>query len=85
MTNFLKKYRYQILLTLIVGLLFWVNYKPGTYLLGWDSLQRDLKPGLAVKRAFFSVWEEYQSFGLPAGMAHASDLIRAVFLFRETG
>lgn len=57
------------------------NYKTGTYLSGWDNLQTELNPGLAVKRAFFSVWEEYQSFGLTAGMAHAADLPRAVFLW----
>ena len=81
MKNFLSKYKYQILLTIIVGILFWVNYKPGTYLSGWDNLQTELNPGLAVKRAFFSVWEEYQSFGLTTGMAHAADLPRAVFLW----
>ncbi|MFA6016785.1 MAG: hypothetical protein WC744_01725 [Patescibacteria group bacterium] len=81
MKNFFNKYKYQLLLLIIVGVLFWVNYKPGTYLSGWDNLQTELNPGLAVKRAFFSVWEEYQSFGLTAGMAHAADLPRAVFLW----
>ena len=81
MKNFWNKYKYQILLTIIVGVLFWVNYRPGTYLSGWDNLQTELNPGLAVKRAFFSVWEEYQSFGLTAGMAHAADLLRAIFLW----
>ena len=77
----LNKYKFQILLTIIVGVLFCVNYHSGTYLTGWDNLQTELNPGLAVKRAFFSVWEEYQSFGLTAGMAHAADLPRAVFLW----
>jgi len=81
MKNFLNKYKYQFLLLIIVGILFLVNYRSGTYLLGWDNLQTELNPGLAVKRAFFSVWEEYQSFGLTAGMAHAADLPRAVFLW----
>ncbi|MFA6081478.1 MAG: hypothetical protein WC741_03660 [Patescibacteria group bacterium] len=75
------KYKYQFLLATIVFILFFVNYKSGTYLTGWDNLQTELNPGLAVKRAFFSVWEEYQSFGLTAGMAHAADLSRAVFLW----
>ncbi len=81
MKNFFNKFKYQILLTLIVCLLFFMNYRSGTYLSGWDNLQTELNPGLAVKRAFFSVWEEYQSFGLTAGMAHAADLPRAVFLW----
>ncbi len=81
MKHFLSKYRYQLLLFLIAAILFWVNYSPGTYLSGWDNLQTELNPELAVKRAFFSVWEEYQSFGLTAGMAHAADLPRAVLLW----
>jgi hypothetical protein len=76
-----NNYKYQLLLILITCILFFVNYKSGTYLTGWDNLQTELNPGLAVKRAFFSVWEEYQSFGLTAGMAHAADLPRAIFLW----
>ncbi len=81
MKNFFSKYKYQLLLLLAAGVLFFVNYKPGTNLLGWDALSTGLNPWLAVKRAFFSVWEEYQSFGLTAGMAHATDLVRATFLW----
>lgn len=76
-----NKYKYQFLLFLIASILFLVNHRSGTYLTGWDNLQTELNPGLAVKRAFFSVWEEYQSFGLTAGMAHAADLPRAIFLW----
>ena len=75
------KYRYQLIIFLIAVALFWLNYQPGTYLSGWDNLQTELNPELAVKRAFYSVWEEYQSFGLTAGMAHATDLIRAILLW----
>jgi len=81
MKQIITKYKFQLLLFLIVFILFLTNYKSGTYLSGWDNLQTELNPGLAVKRAFFSVWEEYQSFGLTAGMAHAADLPRAVFLW----
>jgi len=81
MIKIILKFKYQIFLTIIVVILFCLNYKPGTYLTGWDNLQTELNPWLAVKRAFFSVWEEYQSFGLTAGMAHAADLPRAIFLW----
>lgn len=81
MKNFLNKYKYHLLICFIALILFLANYKPGTYLTGWDSLQTELNPGLAVKRALFSVWEEYQSLGLTAGMAHASDLVRAMLLW----
>lgn len=75
------KYKYQILLIAAIALLFITNYKPGTYLIGWDNLQTDLNPTLGVKRAIFSVWEEYQSFGLVAGMGHAADLVRAIYVW----
>lgn len=81
MKNFFNKYRYQLLLFLATCLLFFVNNRSGTYLIGWDSLQTELNPGLGIKRAFLSVWQEYQSFGLTAGMAHAADLVRATFVW----
>lgn len=69
----------------ILLFLFWVflyigNLSFGHYLLGWDSLQTELNPLLGVKRALFSSWQEYQSFGLAAGMGHAADLVRALFV-----
>jgi len=81
MKNFLVKYKYQLSIFLAVFIIFLFNYQTGSYLSGWDSLQTELNPGLAVKRAFSSVWEEYQSFGLVAGMAHSADLPRAIFLW----
>ncbi|MGB9883583.1 MAG: hypothetical protein ACPLRN_03675, partial [Microgenomates group bacterium] len=72
--------KYQLLIFFITLILFFINYKSGTYLSGWDNLQTELNPLLAIKRAFFSVWQEYQSFGLLAGMAHAADLPRAIFI-----
>ncbi|MFC1722049.1 hypothetical protein ACFL0C_00185, partial [Patescibacteria group bacterium] len=77
----LRKLTYPLLLLLVVIMLFSTNYEPGTYLLGWDSLQTELAPALAVKRALHAGWQEYQSFGLTSGMAHAADLVRAVFLW----
>ena len=78
MFTLLKKYQYQFLLVLIVAFIGLVNYRFGTYLTGWDNLQTELAPVLGMKRAVFAVWQEYQSFGLVGGMAHASDLLRAV-------
>ncbi len=77
----IKHHIYDIALFLIVSTLFVANVKPNTFLTGWDSLQTDLYPWLGVKRAFFAVWQEYQSFGLVGGMGHASDLVRAFFIF----
>lgn len=82
--NYLKhklKFSWQtVLLVALVVILFFTNYSHGTFLMGWDNFQTELNPHLSVKRAFFSVWEEFQSFGLVAGMAHAADLVRAIFV-----
>jgi len=61
--------------------LFLTNIEHGTYLSGWDNLQTELYPELSIKRAIFSVWQEYQSLGHVAGLAHASDIVRAVFVW----
>ena len=81
MLRFIKKYFFEILIFIIVVCIFFTNYISGTYLIGWDSLQTELYPWISIKRALFSVWEEYQSFGLTTGMAHAADLIRSIFIF----
>ncbi len=81
MKKFLIKHKYSLIIFVISVLIFFINYRPGTFLIGWDNLQTELSPWLGVKRAALSVWEEYQSFGLVAGMAHASDLPRAIFVW----
>jgi hypothetical protein len=78
---FLRCHLCYILLIAVVIALFAANYQLGTRLAGWDNLQTELNPGLAVKRAILAVWEEHQSFGLVSGMAHASDLVRSLFLW----
>lgn len=50
-------------------------------LLGWDNLSSELNPVLNLRRAFFSVWQEYQSLGLLGGMAHAADLPRVLVIY----
>ncbi|MGI5840685.1 MAG: hypothetical protein ACOX6N_00470 [Patescibacteria group bacterium] len=70
----------QIFLTLILGLVFYQNYTPGTYLTGWDNLHPEFNLPANIKRSIFSTWQEYQGLGLLAGMAHAADLPRQLFL-----
>lgn len=77
----LLEYTPYIGLYVLVFAIFASNYKPGTFLIGWDSLQNELNAWINVKRAVFSVWQEYQSFGLVSGMAHATDFIRALFIW----
>ncbi|MBI2310549.1 hypothetical protein HYU90_01825 [Candidatus Collierbacteria bacterium] len=64
----------------IIAILTFLNYQSNTQLTGWDNLQSDLNLDLNLHRAIFSVWQEYQSLGLLAGMAHATDITRLLFL-----
>lgn len=68
-------------IALTVLVLFFVNYKPGTILTGWDNLHPEFNLGLALKRSIFSVWQEYQSLGLLGGMGHAADLVHVCTIF----
>lgn len=77
--SFLKQNVYIFLLFALTVVLFITNYLPGSYLLGWDSLSTEFAPFLGLQRAFWAGWQEYQSFGLVAGMGHSADLVRALF------
>jgi hypothetical protein len=80
--QYILKHYPVIGIIVIWAILLFTNYPNGNAsLVGWDSLQTELDPGLAIKRAFYSGWQEYQSFGLPAGMGHAADLVRSVILY----
>ncbi len=71
-------------LCLVLTLLCFQNYTPGTFLTGWDNLMPELNIWLNLKRSFLAVWQEYQGLGLVGGMAHATDLIRQLILLPFT-
>ncbi len=74
-----KKQLPLFLLLFLVAALIIGNYRPGTWLTGWDNLHPEFNFSINAKRAFFSVWQEYQGLGLLSGMAHAADLFRVLF------
>ncbi|KKW11405.1 MAG: hypothetical protein UY49_C0002G0004 [Microgenomates group bacterium GW2011_GWC1_49_7] len=53
---------------------------PTQWLIGWDNINPEFSLLLNIKRAIFSVWQEYQGMGLLAGMGHAADLPRLLVL-----
>lgn len=81
LSNLFKKNIYLFLIIILVFIIGLTNFKPDTFLLGWDSLSTEFNPFLGIKRSVWSGWQEYQSFGLPAGMAHSADLIRSIFIY----
>lgn len=79
-TKLKKQLPLFLLLFLLIALVV-ANYQPGTWLTGWDNLHPEFNFAINVKRALFSVWQEYQGLGLLSGMAHAADLFRILFLW----
>lgn len=73
-----------LILSLILLIIYSINFIPGTYLMGWDNLMPELNIWMNIKRSLFAVWQEYQGLGLVGGMGHATDLIRQIILLPFT-
>jgi len=76
--KFFKRIWPVFVIFFVTILIAFLNFEPGTNLIGWDNLASDFAPATNLKRALFSVWEEHQSLGLLGGMAHAADLPRII-------
>lgn len=77
----LKKYWPQFLIILTVALLSWLNYTPGTFLSGWDTLHPEFDFPLNFSRLLSGVWREEQGLGAIAGHSHMADLPRVFILW----
>ncbi|OGD73603.1 hypothetical protein A3K29_05800 [Candidatus Collierbacteria bacterium RIFOXYB2_FULL_46_14] len=67
-------------LFLITLSLAYLNFEPGTYLIGWDNLNPEFDTLMNLKRAIYSVWQEYRGLGLLGGQAHAADIPRLLLI-----
>jgi hypothetical protein len=70
-----------ILLLAISILVSLLNYSPGTYLSGWDTLHPEFNFPEYFKRVIFGVWQAHQGLGAVASQAHASELPRLLILY----
>lgn len=70
----------KLVIFFLILLLAFDNYRPQTWLTGWDNLHPEFDFGLNLKRTIFSAWQEYQGLGLLGGMGHGADLFRELFL-----
>ena len=77
----IKKHFGFYALVFIVFILAIINYQPGTFLTGWDTLHPEFDFGLNFKRLFFGVWRSDQGLGAVAGHSHMSDLPRVIILW----
>ncbi len=78
---FFREFWPTFLLGLFSITVFLLNYRSGTWLLGWDNLVPEFNFGLNVQRSFFAAWQEYQGLGLAGGMAHGASLSRELILW----
>ncbi len=76
--NMLKKHFPFVSILIIFFFVFITNFSSFGFFTGWDNLQTELNSVLNIKRAFFSVWQEYQGLGVLAGNAHSADIVRQI-------
>ncbi len=77
----LKPYLPILVLLVIELILFYLNYVPKTYFLGWDNLFPELNFEENLKRSFFAIWEQYRGLGFLDGMSFAANLPHYIFLY----
>ena len=77
----LKKIFFPLLLIIITSLICFLNYTPGTFLTGWDTLHPEFDFGLNFKRLIFGIWHSEQGLGAIPGHAQMADLPRVVILY----
>ncbi|OGH36541.1 MAG: hypothetical protein A2959_03555 [Candidatus Levybacteria bacterium RIFCSPLOWO2_01_FULL_38_23] len=72
-----------VILALISSILAILNYTPGTWLSGWDSLHPEFNFGLNIERLVNGVFRTEQGLGAVAAHSHMADLPRVLFLYLE--
>ncbi|MFH0937299.1 MAG: hypothetical protein V1808_03315 [Candidatus Daviesbacteria bacterium] len=78
--NLLRFWPIAVFLLLEI-ILFVANYKPGTFLMGWDNVMPEFNFKANIIRNFFGVWQEHRGLGLYDGMSHAANLLHTLFLW----
>lgn len=79
--KWLKKLFFPALIISLTAILAWVNYEPGTWLSGWDTLHPEFNFPLYLKRAFSGAWQEHQGVGASASQAHAAEIPRLLIVY----
>jgi len=77
----IKRNIYPILLTLLCLVICYLNYKPNTFLTGWDTLHPELNFPLNFSRLINGVWRYEQGLGAITGHSHMADLPRVFLLW----
>ncbi|MCJ7804358.1 hypothetical protein MUP35_01300, partial [Patescibacteria group bacterium] len=81
LSSFFRGNVFPILLVCLTIVLCIVNFKPGNWLSGWDTLHPEFDFLLNIKRAISGVWMEHQGLGAVASQAHPAEIPRIIILF----
>ncbi len=80
----MKKTFSWLLPALLVGLtslIMWLNFEPGAWLTGWDTLHPEFNYSLNLSRVINGAWREDQGLGTLAKHAHLAELPRIIILW----
>lgn len=80
----LKPFIFPLLLVLITVCISALNYTPGTFLTGWDTLHPEFNFPQQFKNIFFGTFRSDQGLGAVAAHSHMSELPRMLFLYLES-
>lgn len=70
-----------VIITVLVLVLFWANYIPGTWLTGWDNVHPEFSLGDYTRRVIFGAWQEQMGTGGPAAQGYSSEIFRMPIIF----
>lgn len=76
-----KNFFFPLLLVVLTSLICFLNYTPGTFLTGWDTLHPEFNFGLNFKRLIFGIWHSEQGLGAIPGHAQMADIPRVLILY----
>ena len=76
--QFIKAHFFYLILIMVALILFWTNYVPDTFLLGWDNMMPEFNPLMNLQRNLTGVWQTYRGLGLYDGMAHTANLVQTL-------
>lgn len=72
---------FPVALISICLLISWLNFTPGTWQTGWDTLHPEFNFSVNIHRHMFGMWQENQGLGNVGGHSHAADTSRILVMF----
>lgn len=77
-------YIFPSLLVALTTLISYLNYTPGTFLTGWDTLHPEFNFPKQFSNLLYGVFRTDQGLGAVAAHSHMADLPRVLFLYIES-